>query len=227
MRDYHHNVGPPAPWQTLVGLSSSSSSGLAVINAIIDWLTHCVVPSIRLRTQVWSSRLLTTLRTTTTATPRRLLTRPTTITTTLLFLRMRLHPLASETSSGLPSTAPLPPARWVGQTRGNWCWCNSGFRISASLCFSHHAARLRHARGWLPASDAGSGEQPARARSAAWAWACRTTPRPREGAGAGQRQRAGQGEGPLPQVIPPPPPGPPPSSCAEDVFILTLFLVGF
>lgn len=39
MRDYHHNVGPPAPWQTLVGLCSSSSSGLAVIDAVIN--TRC------------------------------------------------------------------------------------------------------------------------------------------------------------------------------------------
>lgn len=31
MRDYHHNVGPPAPWQTLVGLFD-----LSLMAGVID-----------------------------------------------------------------------------------------------------------------------------------------------------------------------------------------------
>lgn len=96
---------------------------------------RCDVPAIRLHTPVWSSRLLTTLHTTTTTTPRRLLTRPTITTTTLLFLRMRLRPLASETSSGLPNTVPSPPARWVDGVIG--AGVTLGFRrLSAPKSFS-------------------------------------------------------------------------------------------
>ncbi|KAI3362528.1 hypothetical protein L3Q82_012827, partial [Scortum barcoo] len=85
MRDYHHSVGPPAPWQTL-----AAYPGVEQPPPHHPPYYHHSHP------------------------PPPPLTRPTiTTTTTPLCHPTRLRPHASETSNGRRSTAPSPPARWV------------------------------------------------------------------------------------------------------------------
>uniref|UniRef100_A0A3P8RLA1 YTH domain-containing family protein n=1 Tax=Amphiprion percula TaxID=161767 RepID=A0A3P8RLA1_AMPPE len=98
MRDYHHSVGPPAPWQTLAAYPGVEQP--PTHHPPYYHHSHPPPP----------------------------LTRRTTTTTTLPYHHTRLRPLASETSSVSRSTAPSPPARttttcvWTTSCGGRRQW---------------------------------------------------------------------------------------------------------